>query len=90
MRNYISIVRDIERNLMPSDTNFSWYSKRTEAELRRILEDLKDLLLYKPELDESHQEVLQRLYEFLKKNYKSYRHHKPPKDLNPKELDNYL
>ena len=91
MRPYLEIVQKLEKDLLPTQTNFSWYSEETAAELQRILSDIKELLKYKEEIGDK-QVKLQELHAFLQKTYRDYKNaqHTPPKDLTPEQLDGYL
>lgn len=90
MKRYMDLVLDINRHLVPYGENFVWFDEKKSKEIKRILGDLKKLLKDKPGLEKDYQIHLQKLYEFLKKTYSDYTHHKPPKNLSGKGLDQYL
>jgi hypothetical protein len=91
VRPYLEIVQNLEKDILPTQTNFSWYSEETSAEIQRILSDIKDLLKYKEEIGDK-QVKLQELNAFLLKTYRDYKsaQHTPPKDLTPEQLNGYL
>lgn len=90
MKPYLDAVKDIRKNLLPTDAQLFWHKSSTKRRLEKLLNDLEILLKEEQEIGEQGQQLLQNIHELLLREYKDFNKLGQPKDLDPKNLDKYL